>query len=207
MTIDTNPGFQPFGFAGGLYDASTGLTRFGARDYDAETGRWTSKDPIRFRGGDTNLYGYTLQDPVNLVDPLGLLSFEENLARRRAVNDNIVTKAVKSGASFAIGAAFNTATRKQVGLGVSFGEVIRHRGVIPALGTGTGTAGALLLSTAFKAIAVGIAFTAGQEIGNAIGAGLDTYVDDVQGRGESSILENLFFGSGFPNQPDSCEAR
>ena len=28
---DTNPGFQPFGFAGGLYDGDTGLVRFGAR--------------------------------------------------------------------------------------------------------------------------------------------------------------------------------
>ncbi len=28
---DTNPGFQPFGYAGGLYDADTGLVRFGAR--------------------------------------------------------------------------------------------------------------------------------------------------------------------------------
>jgi len=27
---DTNAGFQPFGFAGGIYDAGTGLTRFGA---------------------------------------------------------------------------------------------------------------------------------------------------------------------------------
>jgi RHS repeat-associated protein len=68
---DTNPGFQPFGFAGGLYDPETGLTHFGARDYDASVGRWIQKDPILFAGGDTNLYGYTLQDPINLIDPSG----------------------------------------------------------------------------------------------------------------------------------------
>lgn len=68
---DTNPGFQPFGFAGGLLDQHTGLVRFGARDYDPKTGRWTTKDPIRFHGGDPNLYGYVLNDPINLVDPDG----------------------------------------------------------------------------------------------------------------------------------------
>ncbi len=68
---DSNPGFQPFGFAGGIYDQHTKLTRFGARDYDAFAGRWTSKDPILFNGGDTNLYGYVLLDPVNFIDPTG----------------------------------------------------------------------------------------------------------------------------------------
>ncbi|MGH7772357.1 MAG: RHS repeat-associated core domain-containing protein, partial [Candidatus Binatia bacterium] len=72
VILDTHPGFQPFGFAGGLYDRDTGLVRFGARDYDPETGRWTAKDPIQFAGGDTNLYGYVLNDPVNWIDPLGL---------------------------------------------------------------------------------------------------------------------------------------
>jgi RHS repeat-associated protein len=68
---DSNPGFQPFGFAGGIYDPDTGLVRFGARDYDAETGRWTSKDPVLFGGGDPNLYGYVLDDPINGIDPTG----------------------------------------------------------------------------------------------------------------------------------------
>jgi RHS repeat-associated protein len=64
------PGFQPvpFGFAGGLYDRDTKLVRFGARDYDAETGRWTAKDPDGFAAGDTNLFGYVLGDPVNFND-------------------------------------------------------------------------------------------------------------------------------------------
>jgi len=71
---DTNPGFQPFGFAGGIYDRDTGLVRFGARDYDPETGRWTAKDPIRFDGGDTNLYGYTFNDPINWTDANGMIA-------------------------------------------------------------------------------------------------------------------------------------
>jgi len=71
---DTHPGFQPFGFAGGLYDPDTGLTRFGARDYDAETGRFTAKDPIMFAGLSANLYAYALDDPVNLIDSDGRIA-------------------------------------------------------------------------------------------------------------------------------------
>lgn len=71
VTEDTNPGYLPFGFAGGLYDGETGLVRFGARDYDPEIGRWTSKDPILFAGRQTNLYGYTFNDPINFIDPTG----------------------------------------------------------------------------------------------------------------------------------------
>jgi len=67
-------GSVPFGYAGGLYDAETGLVRFGARDYDAALGRWTTKDPILFAGGDPNVYGYVGNDPVNRVDPEGLFA-------------------------------------------------------------------------------------------------------------------------------------
>jgi len=72
VVFDSNPGFQPFGFAGGLYDRDTGLTHFGARDYDPNTGRWTAKDPVGFAAGDPNLYSYVAADPVNSIDPTGL---------------------------------------------------------------------------------------------------------------------------------------
>ena len=75
VLTDTSPGFQPFGFAGGLYDRNTGLVRFGARDYDAVTGRWSAKDPIRFYGADPNLYGYAWNQPISLTDPIGLWGF------------------------------------------------------------------------------------------------------------------------------------
>jgi RHS repeat-associated protein len=72
VTSDSSAGFQVFGFAGGIYDPDTGLVRFGARDYDPVVGRWTAKDPIRFEGGQANLYVYVFNDPVNNTDPTGL---------------------------------------------------------------------------------------------------------------------------------------
>ena len=71
VTQNTNPAFQPFGYAGGLYDEQTGLVRFGARDYDPITGQWTAKEPQGFTGGDPNLYAYAGSDPVSFADPTG----------------------------------------------------------------------------------------------------------------------------------------
>jgi len=69
--VDTNPGFQPFGFGGGIYDQHTLLVRLGARDYDSLTGRWTTKDRAFFGGGSLNFYTYSFNDPINWVDSNG----------------------------------------------------------------------------------------------------------------------------------------
>ena len=42
-----------------------------ARWYDPQQGRFISEDPLGFRGGDVNLYGYVLNDPANFRDPTG----------------------------------------------------------------------------------------------------------------------------------------
>jgi RHS repeat-associated protein len=78
---------QPFTFTGREWDKEAGLYYYRARYYDTIAGRFISKDPIGFRGGinlyayvdsvgepsvDTNLYAYTGNNPVNLVDELGL---------------------------------------------------------------------------------------------------------------------------------------
>ncbi|MGH9995284.1 MAG: RHS repeat-associated core domain-containing protein, partial [Nitrososphaeraceae archaeon] len=50
----------------------TGLYYYRARYYAPLLSRFISEDPIRFESRTTNLYGYVHNDPVNLVDPLGL---------------------------------------------------------------------------------------------------------------------------------------
>ncbi|MCP3999409.1 MAG: RHS repeat-associated core domain-containing protein, partial [Gammaproteobacteria bacterium] len=68
---------QPFKFVGqfGVMAEPDGLYYMRARYYDANTGRFISEDPIGFDGGDINLYGYVLNNPINKIDPLGLWSF------------------------------------------------------------------------------------------------------------------------------------
>ncbi len=70
ITANKSGSLIPFGFASGLYDEHTGLTHFGAREYDAEVGRWTSKDPSFFAGG-LNFYEYARSNPIRYIDPNG----------------------------------------------------------------------------------------------------------------------------------------
>ena len=42
-----------------------------ARYYDAKAGRFITRDPIGFDGGDVNLYVYVGNNPVNRKDPSG----------------------------------------------------------------------------------------------------------------------------------------
>ena len=63
------------GFAGGIADETTGFVRFGFRDYDPRTGRFTTTDPALFATDQLHLYVYGQNDPVNRQDPTGLVSF------------------------------------------------------------------------------------------------------------------------------------
>lgn len=62
-----------FGYAGSVYDVTTGLSYMNARYYDPASGRFLSEDPLGFAAGDMNVYRYVGNNPVNLVDPSGLL--------------------------------------------------------------------------------------------------------------------------------------
>jgi len=71
----------PFGFGGQhgyQSDSDSGLMRLGHRYYDASTGRFISRDLIQ--AGD-NWYTYCQNDPVNAIDPTGLIDVDEGLAK------------------------------------------------------------------------------------------------------------------------------
>ncbi|XZE36951.1 RHS repeat-associated core domain-containing protein [Pirellulaceae bacterium SH501] len=62
-----------YGFTGRERDEESGLNYHRARYYDTATGRWLSNDPIGFAAGDTNIQRYVGNNPVNYVDPSGLV--------------------------------------------------------------------------------------------------------------------------------------
>ena len=68
-------------FTGRPGEVTTGLQNNLNRWYDASVGSWINEDPIGFEGGDTNLYRYCGNDPVNAADPNGLVTRRSDLMR------------------------------------------------------------------------------------------------------------------------------
>uniref|UniRef100_UPI0037DA2026 RHS repeat domain-containing protein n=1 Tax=Streptomonospora wellingtoniae TaxID=3075544 RepID=UPI0037DA2026 len=61
------------GFVGGTVDDAIGLTRLGARSYDAELGRFISVDPLMDHSDSQMMHGYAYANnsPVSMSDPAG----------------------------------------------------------------------------------------------------------------------------------------
>ena len=61
-----------FRFQGQYFDSETGLHYNVFRYYDSFIGRYITRDPVKYFSDDFNLYCYVKNDPLNLIDPLGL---------------------------------------------------------------------------------------------------------------------------------------
>jgi len=70
-TLVSGTDLADFGFTGFYYHQASGLNFTVTRAYDANLGRWLSRDTIGEKGG-LNLYDYVRNNPDNFFDPMGL---------------------------------------------------------------------------------------------------------------------------------------
>jgi len=153
-----------------------------------------------------NTFSYGHGNPLTKFDPLGLMAcdcnkktFWNNYKSRKNSNDSVLSKGVKTVTSIAVGGAFNAISTKW-GFGAGLGDIVKRQGwkvairLHPALGgTLFGTLGNFAINAGLKSVAVGAAFYAGQQAGNLLGAGLDSWADS--GAVGSSLLKSLLFGN------------
>ncbi|MFC8596517.1 RHS repeat-associated core domain-containing protein [Streptomyces atroolivaceus] len=126
---------QPYRYTGTYLDPS-GLYKMGARYYDPQLGRFTQPDPS---GKESNPYAYAAGDPVNRIDPSGLLSLGEGLGLAGTVVGLVALAPVS--APVAIGAAA-VGTGLSVAGSIASGNSAGETAAVGILGLGTGGVGA-----------------------------------------------------------------
>ena len=87
---------NPYTYTGREFDSESGLYYYRFRHYDPRIGRFLQEDPIGFWGGDLNLYNYVWANPINYVDPFGLLVHEGFIKQLTKYTSKQLKKAIKS---------------------------------------------------------------------------------------------------------------
>lgn len=158
-----------FGFTGFLYHTASGLNLTLYRGYDAQLGRWLSRDPIGERGG-LNLYGYAGNDPINAIDPyglsfgsalLGFLGFGSNLHALNSLGrmDNADSDALLNDLGTSAECVGSNAAHEAAE------HLINEAGISAATAVGAAVAAAVIAKVA-QAAGKGAAKNAGKGLGN-----------------------------------------
>ena len=116
---------SPFAFTGQRFDSEAGLYYYRARHYSTAYGRFLQTDPVGYDAG-ANLYAYVSNDPLNLIDPNGLLSLSG------------VLRFAGGSAEVAIGLGFGAVT-SWTGIGAIAGGAIALHGLDVAYAALQGT--------------------------------------------------------------------
>ncbi|MDF1615811.1 RHS repeat-associated core domain-containing protein, partial [Desulfurivibrio dismutans] len=135
-------------------------------------GRFISKDPIGFAGGDVNLYGYVLNNPVNWVDPWGLRpsSFWGDVWENYRHTNEVIGFG-RMGITTALGGAF----ARTYG-GYTIGQYAL-RGVAPHLGSHLSTMGLVARTTAINSVLIQGSFQSGIVVGSIINVAADRLIN------------------------------
>src|SRR3954453_20912946 len=88
MTASGAANGNRFGFTG-REDDRTGLNYFRARYYNPTLQRFMSEDPLGFAAGDSNLYAYVGNDPLNWRDPSGMLAHMVTVKDLKAIDKSL----------------------------------------------------------------------------------------------------------------------
>jgi RHS repeat-associated protein len=157
--------FLDVAYAGGLYDDDTDFMRFGARDYNPHTGRWTNKDPILFNGRQSNLYVYVNNNPVNFTDPNGKFAW--------------VAAGAVLGAAVNVGATLiangGDVSWRQIGAAAASGAISGAVGAVAGPLGGTIAKGVLGAST--SGLAASVATAGVSAIGSGAGQAVANQID------------------------------
>jgi RHS repeat-associated protein len=208
---------KPFGFAGqhGYQSDSTGLQRLGHRYYDASTGRFISRDPIR---DGYNWYNYCAGDPVNGVDPQGLLVINIGIGGGMTFGVGVgVEIGIALEIPFAGGKKWNlvpyAAHTEVVGpmvslgiggsLGVGTGHMDGFLGISPVANVGLGAGGWSVSDSGvdYQGVTVGVGQSKGRGWGFSIGegTGVSNFWDFFEDKGEEfrRRVDKFFRGIGL----------
>lgn len=68
---------NPLAFTARLWDGSTDVYDYRKRQiYDPRIGRFSQEDPLGFYGGRETLFAYASDNPILLIDPMGLIDWQ-----------------------------------------------------------------------------------------------------------------------------------
>lgn len=182
-------------------DADLGLQRLGARYYAAALGRWITPDPLIGRNPqlmvsnpiESNLYSYGRNNPIMVMDPLGLAG-EEKKDGWGARAGKWLVHAAGDAILWLAGGSSETVCREGLECGahhVSDAEYAGRMGVV-ALSAGAGG----LTARAFASRAMG-AMMGGEAAGAVAGLGNTALDDAVKGKVSSpgTYVENGVVGA------------
>jgi RHS repeat-associated protein len=150
---------NPFLFTGRRLDAETGLFYYRARYYNADQGRFISRDPLSYANG-MNLYEYAGGNPTDVTDPTGEFWGVAFSAVFQAYDTYLYATGQISGTDYAVRTAINAATAvvgPAARLAVT-GLKVAARGAVVARGA---AAGGRALAAGARAAGRGVRATTG----------------------------------------------